>query len=1858
MGKVWLKYVIVIGVPSFLGGAIVAVLLLALNGRLNRPAEERGEGAPPGKVAERGPNEAPRVLGIDLSFNPGERVFHIRTRFTHPMDRLFVPTEPPLRFDVPVEGTFRWEDEWTLLFVAESLPPRPRLIATVSSQLHDKLGRPLAGSLRFTVTGAALRVEEVRQDGVAEDGHAIILLKFNDEVQPESLRRFLQISAGDRELRVTPLGRSPRKSVRVVLRRPFTGPVNLLLEAGLPAQHLRYLPKSFARKLEIRSHLVVLRVKPEWEEGIARIRVRFNGSVPLKALQQYLEVSPPVGFALGRDSGDPVLGGNFKPGRAYMLTFRKGLRGGGLVLPENTTYRILFPDVSPSFRFVGEGFYLPRTARPVIKLSSVNVRKCKLTLERLYPQNVVEFARDGGLRYIPAFTAQEFPPKELHIRGEPNQWVTTEIDLEALLGKKPTGTFCVTARQPDDRWWRYTQVLLQITDLGITCKRSQRNLLVWVASLSTAEPVEGCEVRVLSRTNRVLAKGLTDPKGTVIFRGPFSVKKAEEPFVVAARKGDDEAFVVLSKMTSVRPELELGKRAYPAGPYEAFVWTERGVYRPGETINVYTVVRDRYMTAPEAFPLRFEVLRPDGKVWKVFTGEPTPESTCHLRFSLPRFAQTGAYTIRVLGGGEYVLGERKVLLEEVRPDRIRLRLSLKEKQLKGGQMAYLRVSAMHFFGKPAAGNTAQARLELVPVSFAAKGFEKYDFASSSSECNRNRLSFLLGSEKLDKNGEAVFEVELPRSPLPPERYMAVFTCSVTEQGGRAVTARLARPLDLYRAYLGVACETVKPSVGREARFSIVALKPDGSPAAISAVVARLVRLFYYTSYEQQGGKWRWLSRSEEHEVTCESIPLTDGRGTFSFVPREPGKYVLRIQAGGTRHRTSYRFRVDGPSWPLRSFADPAEVAVSVDKRSYAPGGEAAITIVSPFAGTMLLTVEGDAIHEAFTRRIKAGSNDIKIRVRDTYWPNVYVSCTVVRPYLSTEAGRADLGREVKGPAGDLPPGKARVMPAGIPLSESGSPVPAISKSAPPKVASKPAEVTQAEELLRFKPYVACGTALLRIDPASREVKVTLETPKEVKPGDTLTVAVKTQAPDGSPLQAEFVLAAVDEGLLSLTAERAPDPLGFFAAVRRPTCRTAEAYSFLIPPKWLVPGGGAGSLASALARRLNPVQYETPRPIAFFFPPARTGADGQATVELEVPDFAGSLRVVAIAVTRRMVGAARSDVTVKPAVTIRENFPRFLAPGDSAVTPLVFFNNEDKERELELTITCSGPLAVRCEGIISLEPNGSATTPVTLIAGKQPGLAKLEIAVSGSSFNWSRSFELPVRPAWGRTSISGSGVVKPGSKDEPILSDKASLPDFFEGTGEARLVLSPSVRAEFAPLAGYLIRYPYGCAEQTCSCLLASAVAAELGVEEEKTAASAIARAVERLASMQTPEGGFAMWPGGTRPVPWITAFAGHVLYTVREGNEVLIGELLKDVLGYLRGGLRKWESLDARAYAAFVCALAGEDIGPETLRLAQENLSRRGRYFVEAALKLLGRRKAAEELRRLPILGNKKSERDEIRYVSRIVDDAIGLLTASVSGEPELRKQLVGPLRKVAAEKGWWVSTHERAWALLALTSWAEAKGQSDVHTPKVELRLGDRVLFSGRLTKPRGFDVSPADLAALRCTVQDGNLYFSWIASGVTKSAPPVKHEGEKQEQEFAVSKRFFDFVGNPVTAQEFVLGTPYIVELSFSSRRHLSDVVVVDLLPACFEIENPHLASRLSWEKGSNPFMPVAHIDIRDDRLLLFTDIPETTKQGPARFRYVVRAIAEGVFCAPGTEASCMYEPEIEASTESSAVQVKKNL
>ncbi len=1893
MGKFWRYFAIVTAVCFFSLNLVLFLVFVPFGSPENEPAEtvQQTKQKAGGEEGPDDKNPPARVVCIQLDQDLHEEKHVVKTSFSKPMispyfvGSVFTPPTLPISFTPSLKGFFKWETPTVLNYYVEDASIPREVKAELSSHLTDAAGNKLQGRRSFTLDMVSLSFLSVEQEGLAKNGNPVLRLRFNTPVLPTVLDEYLVIAKGDDAIGYTMLGRSAGRVLRLVLREPVGGQLKLTVNKGCKGVNFHSLVSPLARSVAVTADLILNNItKSEVGGNHFRVELHFNDNVRESLLRRYFDINPPVSVYVSFSYGHPSLIGKFRPGRSYELKVRKGLRSlNGMELKETVVKQLHFPDLRPDIKLTGEGFYLPGDAELTIPVQTINTEKFRIQVERLYENNIVWFAQNMYTNrinyYFPSYVSRELPDEEIQVEGPWNKWITTDVDIEELVGQAPRGVFAVRTVLHENHW-RSRRTVLQITDLGITAKQSDKNCVVWVSSLKTSKPVEGAAVTLLSRTNQVVARRKTNGSGLVFFDGPFPYEYQEQPFIVTAASGDDTAFLHLDSMEITSTQRLPGGRSYLDEGYEAFLWSERGVYRPEEEIHLYTIVRDRRMESPDSFPIRFRLVKPDGREWKVLKADLSDVATGMVTFSVPRFMPTGNYRAEVLNAADSVIGSTSLLVEEIRPDRMKVDVTVSPQHLVAGETAEITVSAFHFFGKKASEKKVDGIMKFRSCGFSPDAYRKYRFYSSEDRRSLSEKTMMLGTKTLDNDGKVKFMVDLPRHPLPPARFLAQFSFTVREEGGRSVTAQVSKTVDPYPVYLGIVRQTPRPTVGLDAYFNIKALTARMKPADLENVVVQLYKEDYTHAYEQgSSGSWEWRSAKEHIKVGCYPVACTKGDAVFSFTPDLAGRYIIKVEAGETKHITSLSFRVAGSGWSSRSFLDPAQVKLTADKPVYKAGDTASIEVISPFDGTLFFTLEGDRIHDAHVLDVACGVNTVEVPITGDYWPNFYCTAHIVRPYwpvkhdvnlteekTGRKAGPVPAAGTEKGtpekaiePAEEKEPEKAPsdTVPEKAPeKTEEPEPAPE-SEPAPdtstPSTAPSSREKPQAETVKR--PYRAYGILPISLDKTERAVSVALTVPDTIKPGQELAVEAKTTY-DGKPLQSEVVLALVDEGLLSLTAERPPSPLGFFGSLRTLDCITSDLYSYLVPCRALAPGGGSPADEGLARKRLNPIQYKTEKPVAFFYPPKQTDAGGLLKVTLPAPDFAGSLRVVALAVTGDKVGAAHTSCSVKPDVIVRPTFPRCLAQGDEALLPLVFFNNLKEEKQLSIKVAADGPVEPVEDREVTVPGDGETVLRLPVKAKDAFGPVTFTISVEGDGVAYTKTHQLPVRPPWSSAALTGSIVLvkadQPASLFELAQAD-GRVPDFFAGTEEVQLVVSPSPLAEFAAAARYLICYPYGCGEQTTSALLGLAVARKMDLKDNTVSVDAyIAEGIQRLAAKQTESGGIAMWRSYQRPVLWLSAYAGHVLTTLKEGHELLLQDVLEELLVYLEDNIFGDDQLDSRAYAGFVCALSGRDVRAQLLRFAEKKLSVRAIRLTACALTLAGEKKAADRLLRREY----KGKPDYLYLLSETVEDAIEVITAVKAGNIKDAKPVINRLKKAAAKYGRWRNTHECAWALLALTTWAGAQGFDASSNPSLALSVKDKNLFSGTLKETKTLSCSLDEFKQITSAVSDGTAFLSWSVSGV-----PKEMIRRAERKDFRVMSRFYDFRGNEVK-DTFELGTAYVGEIEFASLSSLDDVVVSALLPGGFEIENPRLQSTVHADIFDDRTLYAEHVGIRDDRLLLFMDIPQTFSERetrdfssrPRRYRYIVRAVSEGAFILPPVEAECMYDPDVQSATAGGTIKV----
>jgi uncharacterized protein YfaS (alpha-2-macroglobulin family) len=1045
-----------------------------------------------------------------------------------------------------------------------------------------------------------------------------------------------------------------------------------------------------------------------------------------------------------------------------------------------------------------------------------------------------------------------------------------------------------------------------------------------------------------------------------------------------------------------------------------------------------------------------------------------------------------------------------------------------------------------------------------------------------------------------------FKIEVPRFKTRAA-VQAEIEVEVLEPGGRALSEQIIRRLDPWDFYLGVERPVVSVPVGAPCAFQLAGVTPAGKAlAGQKHFKASLYRITYSNVLRRSNdGRYEYEWTRHEKLVTASEGSLEEGRAAPLLTPEHPGQHrmVVECERGCP---VTLDFHVIGPgaSWAVE---DPEELQLKLDKKQYRPGDVAKLFVSAPFGGTALICVESDRVLDRRVVEIVDGEGTQEFVVDAGWRPNVYITATLIRPVE---------------PEDD------------------------------------------------WKPHRASGVVRLDVDCGDRRLDITVESPPTARPDREIEIAFHVTS-GGQPVpDAALIVAAVDEGVLALTRFSTPAPWDFFYAARRLGVREFDMFSRLAPElnRWKTgkqpKAGGGGRRAEEgpgemdLTRRLSPIQVKRVKTVVLYEGRLVTDSSGTARAAFKIPGYLGELRIMAMAAADNRFCSVYQPLPIKSPLMFRASWPRFLAPDDEFEIPVTIFNKTKQDGEVKLALSLEGPIQVARElpGSVPV-PAGEERTAFVHLRATGIGKAAGRITVSLGGEEYSESVELPVRPP-ASFSRHGETVMIDGGKDAQITVGG----DFFPGTAKCSVVLAGSPLVELTGVLHDLLRYPYGCVEQTVSKLVPLVYLSDLAgmMDPETVGEDEIDELMRlgflRLRMMQTYSGGLASWIGQSEAYPWGSLYAADLLVEARKAGHEVPEDLLDSLLDYANTHLNSWarekddhgqvSRFGEAAYACYVLARAGKPSHTwmasleEILRESREQeyfLPVSGRFHLAAAYMTLGESAAAKEF--IADARSLVEERQSGGYLNSPTREAAIMLSILLDVDPESDQipALADRLRK-GVRVGAWGTTQENAFVLMALGKYARRLGPPPNADITVTMPDGSARTFQAK----EGLhveDLSPGQSITARLN-GEGKVYAFWRAEGVPRAG------GVKEEDSgFSIRRAFCDIHGNQVAPNELKQGQLYQVRLVITADRSIQNIVISDLLPAGLEIENTALegSARLG-ARDETRWLSVDHLERRDDRLLLFVHVQGGEQ---SEFRYTVRAVTAGTFTLPAVEASCMYDP-----------------
>ncbi|MCX8036655.1 MAG: MG2 domain-containing protein [Candidatus Sumerlaeia bacterium] len=1524
------------------------------------------------------------------------------------------------------------------------------------------------------------------------------------------------------------------------------------------------------------------------------LNLQFNRPIDLQQLKAHLEIRPEIGDVRITAGPQFQVYGNWRKDQLYQIRITAGLKyGKNRTLEKPLLVSSRTPKAQPHLTIQPpDKYYIPRSNEFALAVESQFVDRFHVTLHRMFPNNIAVAVSEiyGGQGYY-GFSerwAEEIASKDVDLSDRRDQLVRTPLTADDLFPKNKKGVFFLRVAS-DQRW--ATKIVL-LTEIGLLAHWQDDELLLFAHDLYTLEPRAGAAVTVYSDKNQTLGTGHTDAHGIAHLKGFIPARG--EPRVVVVEHGDDYTFLELTpRGAEIGDTFDEARDAYNRKTYEAFLCADRELYRPGETAHLRWIVRQNYGDVPSGVPLLLTVTKPNGQK---LLSEPTTLSrwgTGGLDLATQAAYPTGRYTVQLSVPGGQPIGFYSFNLEDFVPNRMKASVALPEPRWIAGREQTIRVSAQHLFGGAAAGRRSTANVVLSRTRWQPEHWKDYRF---ENDTQADLQPVPCGEQTTDASGTAVFRFRWTPPAQATFPLRATVTGEVFELGGRSVRATTATMLFPSEICLGIAARPVEG--GKSVEVRVAAVNADETTAALETVQVTLERQrwSYYVRRYYDYYQSNWSDTFEKAETR--DVVLKGGRGSVVFTPDEWGYYRVRVHSPKTRQFSTLTFYSYGTGCQVYESARPSLIKVSLDKPIYNIGDEVVARIESPFDGKAIVLVQGGEIHRAMTVELQNKVGHVRFTVGPEHFPNVWIEATVVH---RIERGRAQV-----------------------------------------------------------YPFSSFGAANVKVRERRRELKVAfLNLPKEIRPQTEAQIELETRNGEGDIIEAELTLAAVDEGIHSITDYANPDPLGWLVRSRRPDCRFAYYYDRVAYDFVKAAIGGDGHEAQ-MAKRLGAVGRNWIRPVALWSGTVRTGKDGRATVRLRVPEFNGRLRLVVVAASMRAVGANSASLLVRRPYILQTSLPRFLLPGDSARCNAVVYNHTDAPCKVTLRWEFGG---IFREGAGSREleiaPHGEAGCDVTLAAGNAVGQGEVRWEALIRDAN-GREVErlretapLPVRMPATYQSAHQLLVLKPAEsktfRNTTFRNDELA---------EITLTVGANNLLRLQKALEFVVGYPYGCLEQTTSQLLPMYLlrkaggVAEMAAGEGTNLEEYLRAGIRRLFAMQTPSGGLAFWPGSMEDYPYGSIYALHFLTLVKNGRDFdLPAENLKALEAYVRGLALDWSdntppALYQRAYAVYVLALGGSlEALRQIERFDDVTLPTPARFLLAAALAL-----NTKDHDRIALYLSKPAQPYNVRepdgtLMSDIRNTAVELMALrQIGGRPEAMAEKANRLLAFL-ENRHYGTTQETAFIITALADYLTAMGG------KIE-DAAARITAAGQTMEIRGPQT-------YRRTLKGRDAEFTVVNTGktdlivnVTMAGIPEQPDLAPQSKGVTLRRRFFTESQTETTATLFRQMRSYVIGLEITCEAPVRNLIVADLLPAGFEIENPRLNPDAFSGNAFGGAATPSHLEVRDDRLVLAFN---ALRKGTHRFYYIVHAVTPGTFAYPAVQGECMYDATISGRSAAARLEVQ---
>ena len=1564
------------------------------------------------------------------------------------------------------------------------------------------------------------------------------------------------------------------------------------------------------------------------------------------------------------------------------LVFEQGIKNIlSYKLKEKLNYSLAFQDYKPDVQIIGNGVILPSTDGLVFPFKAVNLSAIDVKIIRIFENNVQQFLQVNNLQgnYQMKRVGRPVFNKKVNLVADNvidrGIWNNYFLDLSELIETEPGAIYrveldfkkayslypcedengeeeeevqAVDWDEADDQedyyydyyeddyyydydynwkerddpckksYYTYRSAVAKnviASNIGVIAKRgSDRKLTVAVTDIRTTEPLNNIEIELYNYQNQLITTKKTGSDGLL------ELELKGKPFLLVAKNGDERGYLKLDDGSALSTsKFDVRGEKVQKG-VKGFIYGERGVWRPGDTLFLNFILEDREALLPENHPVKFELFNPQGQLVHQQVSVDGLDGFYNFTVTTDDDAPTGSWLAKVkVGGAKF---QKYLRIEAIKPNRLKVKLDFGD-DIISAQSPNIngKLSVKWLHGAIAKNLKAKIGVTLYSSSTVFKKYEDFNFSDPSKHFESQEQDLFDG--KVNDLGEANINGKIKLDTRAPGLLRASFLTRVFEKGGDFSTDKFSMPYSPYDSYVGVRLPkgdrrgTLVTDTNHIGDLQTVDYK--GNPVAVANLEVRVYKV-----------RWRWWWESSNESIgsfinnrhvelvqTTKASTNSEGKGSFEFRVKgdDWGRYFVQVKNRISGHTTGKYVYFDWPGWmPRGKRNNPGGASLlsfTSDKDQYKVGEKAMISIPTSGKGRALLTVEsGSKVLKA--EWIEVNNTEVlhQVEITPEMAPNVYVHVTMLQPH-------------------------------------------------------------QHDNSLPIRMY---GVIPLLVEDPQTILKPIIEMPKELAPLSEATVQVSEQ--NGKAMT--YTLAIVDEGLLDLTRFSTPNPHPVFYAREALGVKTWDFYDYVVGAyggklEGVLSIGGDEGMNS---KEKNKVKRF--KPMVRFVGPFELKSGEKATHNITIPNYIGSVRTMVIAGKDRAYGCAEETTPVKKPLMVLASLPRVLGPDEVVKLPVTVFAMDKNVKQVKVKVVTNKAFKSAKVQTKTIQFNeiGDQVVNFDLTVSGYAGAGKVQVFVESVATSnvekASTEVDIQVRHANPKQTKVFDATFKKGEQDTVAFRAIG-----MKGTNEIKMEVSSIPAINLEKRLGYLIGYPHGCVEQTTSKAFPQLYLGDLmklDAQKEEAIAKNVMSAINKLRSFQRGTGGFGYWPSSQNISDYGTTYAGHFLIEAKRKGYTVPERMFNDWVSYQRKAAKNYSSFYssaygsyftysranydfAQAYRLYVLALAGKaEIGAMN-RLKESNLlDYIGMHRLAASYYLIGEKQIAANL--LKGLTNDGGGRRYYGYSygSPARDQAILLETLHLMGKEKLATEA---MKNVASSlgDGSYLNTQAVAYSLMGLSKYIGESGISK------ELKFS--VWING---KKENHQVSGAlgqlsiPLSTLNGANNEGVVQFKNTGEGmlfvnILSTGIPAPGDELVQNSKLSIETEFMDIKGNYLDVTRLEQGTDFMVEVTVSNQdlnNPVDNIALSHVFPSGWEIFN----QRMFGEENDNKDMSIPdYQDVRDDRVLTYfglSDYRRRSKYSTKTFRIVLNASYLGKFYLPSVYAESMYDDNYKAAVKGKWVEV----